>query len=210
MAKTYCRPTEPPAAGRKQEAPCLAATEPIDGATLRSLLLAGSLTKGTNRTFGQLVAEENLWDETLALARDVDARVAFRASWALESAYTGNSLPLEQRAAVLLDDFFRTNNNSVQRIYSKLLCDMLRRKAVTLDDEEAELLAGRCFDLLTDDSVPVAVKVWQVDLLSDLGRRIGWIPESLTDLVRRLSENPECPPAMTSRAKRYLRSLQRK
>jgi len=61
--------------------------------------------------------------------------------------------------------------------------------------------------LLTDEKTPVAVKIWQIELLDDLRTRIGWIEENLTEMVRSLSENPECRPAMAAYARRYLRRV---
>lgn len=105
------------------------------------------------------------------------------------------------------EDFLRSGNTSVQRIYSKILYDMVRRGAVATDALQAEALAGKCFDLLTDEKTPVAVKIWQIELLDDLRTRIGWIEENLTEMVRSLSENPECRPAMAAYARRYLRRV---
>lgn len=197
--------TERPAVRSAREELGLSPQERIDKETLRGILSAGGLTKQTNRTLGRLIAEEKLWDEAMALARSGEAQVAFRSAWALEWAYTMDARPVEVRFRRFFEDFLRSGNTSVQRIYSKMLCDMVRRGAVATDDLQAEELAGKCFDLLTDEKTLVAVKIWQIELLDDLRSRIGWIEENLTEMVRSLSENPECRPAMAAHARRYLR-----
>ena len=118
---------------------------------LQGILSAGGLTKQTNRMLGRLIAEEKLWDEAMELARSDEAQVAFRSAWALEWAYTMDAHPIEARFRRFFEDFLRSDNTSVQRIYSKMLCDMVRRGAVATDALQAEELAGKCFDLLTDE-----------------------------------------------------------
>ena len=132
------------------------------------------------------------------------SRIAFRASWALEWAYTLDPRPVEERFPGFLEDLLRSDHASVQRIYSKMLCDMMRRGAVAPDDAQAAALAGKCGELLLSQTAPVAVRVWQIELLDDLRGRIGWVEENLTDIVREVSERPDCPPAMATCARRYL------
>ena len=207
MKGIYKRTEYPTAARSAREELGPPPQERIDKEMLQGILSAGGLTKQTNRMLGRLIAEEKLWDEAMELARSDEAQVAFRSAWALEWAYTMDAYPIEARFRRFFEDFLRSGNTSVQRIYSKMLCDMVRRGAVATDALQAEGLAGKCFDLLTDEKTPVAVKIWQIELLDDLRTRIGWIEENLTEMVRSLSENPECRPAMAAYARRYLRRV---
>ena len=155
--------------------------------------------------WGTLIVGGALWDEALRMARTADPKAAFRAAWALEHAYVCAPEAVEER----FDEFFRTwlatDSSSVQRIFSKMLCDMLRRRVVTLDDDRLADLVACCFDRLTAPSTPSAVAVWQIELLDGCAARVGWIGEQLEAIVRSMSERPDCLPSMASYARRFLR-----
>ena len=154
MKGIYKRTEYPTAARSAREELGPPPQERIDKETLQGILSAGGLTKQTNRMLGRLIAEEKLWDEAMELARSDEAQVAFRSAWALEWAYTMDAHPIEARFRRFFEDFLRSDNTSVQRIYSKMLCDMVRRGDVSTDAQHAEELAGKCFDLLTDEKTP--------------------------------------------------------
>lgn len=187
----------------------LSSEDEITSDTFRDLMLVGGLTKGMNSTLGALIVEEGLWNAGLELARSDEKSVAFRASWALEWAYTVEPLQIERRFETFFRDFLHADSESVQRVYSKMLCDMLRRGAVVLKDDDAEAVAERCFELLTADTTPVSVKVWQIELLYDLIPRFDWIGDNLTAVVRTMSESPECTPALAAHARHYFNRLRR-
>ena len=130
MKGIYKRTEYPTAARSAREELGPPPQERIDKETLQGILSAGGLTKQTNRMLGRLIAEEKLWDEAMELARSDEAQVAFRSAWALEWAYTMDAHPIEARFRRFFEDFLRSDNTSVQRIYSKMLCDMVRRGAV--------------------------------------------------------------------------------
>lgn len=204
MATIYRQPpSQPHDAHDARESVGLRPHDRLDKETLRTLL-AGSFGKEMNRTLGRLIAREEAWDAAMELVRSGEERIAFRASWALEWAYTLDPRPVEERFPGFLEDLLRSDHASVQRIYSKMLCDMMRRGAVAPDDTQAAALAGKCGELLLSQTAPVAVRVWQIELLDDLRGRIGWVEENLTDIVREVSERPDCPPAMATCARRYL------
>ncbi len=177
---------------------------------LEKAILSGGLTRKMNTLAGSLIAEENLWDEAMDLSRSADGRTAFRASWGLEWAYCLAPEEIESRWNRFLDDFLASNSESVHRVYSKMICDIMRREAATLSDGQAARLAEKCFDLLIDPDTAVAVKVWQIELLHDLSPRIGWIEENLTETVRTMSESPDCTPAIAAHARHYFRRLAKK
>lgn len=151
-----------------REASGIAPGERITVDMLENVLSSGMLTRKMNTVMGSLIVEENLWDEAMMLARNGDERTAFRASWGLEWAYNQEPEQLESRWNLLFEDFLASSNDSVHRVYSKMICDMLRRGAVTLSDDDAVRLAEKCFDLLIKPETAVAVKVWQIELLADL------------------------------------------
>lgn len=173
--------------------------------TLRDLVMSRRLTQKMNCIIGSLIVEENLWDSALALSYDTEPKVAFRISWSLEWAYTLKPEMIECRFAEFLVIFISTDNGSVQRVFSKMLCDMTRRGTIVMSDDEAIAVAEKCFGLLTCTDTAVAVKVWQIELLSDLSTRIEWIDEHLTGIVSNMSENKECTPAIAAAARHYFK-----
>lgn len=173
--------------------------------TLSDLVMSRRHTQKMNCIIGSLIVEENLWDSALALSYDTEPKVAFRISWSLEWAYTLKPEMIECRFAEFIVIFIDTDNSSVQRVFSKMLCDMTRRGTIVMSDSDAIAVAERCFGLLTCTDTPVAVKVWQIELLSDLSARIEWIDEHLTGIVRNMSENKECTPAIAATARHYFK-----
>ena len=127
------------------------------------------------------------------MAREAEPKVAFRAAWALEYAWKLWPEGIEMRFGRLLEVLLASSNVSVQRIFSKMAYELLRRQAVSLADGEAEALVACCFDRL-------------LDLLA---ARIDWVGEQLEAIVRQLSEAPDCTPAIASCTRRYLRRRRR-
>lgn len=181
--------------------------EVITTQTLEDIILVGGLTKKMNVLLGSLIAEEELWTEAMDLAMSDRDQLAFRASWALEWAYSSNMERFAEFIPRFFGDYLKAMNHSVNRVYSKMLCDMIRRRAITLTDGEAEQVAVKCFDLLVNPETAVAIKVWQIELLSDLRSRFDWIEEELTAVVRAMSENPGCTPAEAAHARHYFKRL---
>ncbi len=215
MRKVYKHISKPEHSSAPREAFGIGRGEEITVERLEEAL-AGRFARKMNATAGSLIVEENLWDEAMALARrgsngggnrNGGDKIAFRASWALEWAYNMAPEQIEARWARFFEDFLSSRNDSVHRVYSKMVCDMMRRGTVALSDDDAERLAEKCFDLLISADTAVAVKVWQIEILSDLAARIDWVGETLTETVRTMSESPDCLPAMAAHARHYFKKL---
>lgn len=177
---------------------------------LEDIVLKGTaLEKKYNTVIGALIAEEGLWDLAINLSGSGQRQVAFRSSWGLEWAYNLNPSEIEKRKDIFLRHLLDSQNESVNRVFSKMLFDMMRRGAVSLTDDEAERVAEKAFDLLINEDTPPAVKVWQIELLKEMIPRMDWIEENLTAIVTAISEDPECSPAMAAHARHYFRDLRR-
>lgn len=183
--------------------------EAITAGTLAGLLIAGGLTKKMNTVIGSLIAEEGLWTEAMDLAMSGDDKLAFRASWGLEWAYSTNTESFGGFIPRFVEDLLRTRNHSVNRVYSKMLCDMMRRGALRPDTAQAEKIAEKAFDLLISPDTPTAVRAWQVELLADLRGTLDWVEENLTAIVRDMSEKPDCSPGEAAQARHYFRMLEK-
>jgi len=210
MSKVYKHISKPEHARPAREEIGIGAEETIYAATLHSLLRAGGLTQKMNTVIGSLIVEEDLWEAALDLAMSSDHKTAFRASWALEWAYAMNMDYFERFIPRFFRDYLSATNESVNRVYSKMVCDMTRRGVLGLSDDEALRVTEKAFDLLVNPETAVAVKVWQIELLSDLSGRIDWIEENLTEIVRAMSEKPDCTPAEAAHARHYFRRLEKR
>lgn len=210
MSRVYKHISRPEHSRPAREELGISPDEIIDVSMLRMLLHARGLTKKMNAVVGSLIAEEGLWEPALDLAMSDDAQTAFRASWALEWAYATNMDYFERFIPRFFEDYLSATNESVNRVYSKMVCDMMRRGALTLTDEQALAVAEKAFDLLVNPGTAVAVKVWQIELLSDLSGHIDWIEENLTEIVRAMSEKPDCTPAEAAHARHYFRELEKR
>ncbi len=164
--------------------------------------------KGMNVFLGRTIINEDLWDDARRLVSDADPQIAFRAAWALQWAMEHHSLPLTDHSAHITHVFLDSRNGSVLRIYSKLLLEIMRKTDV--DNKTAERIAEKAFGLLLDPQTKVAVKVWLMEILENLSAKIDYVNENLTECIERLSEAPDCSPAMTSHARRVLRRIKRK
>lgn len=146
---------------------------------------------------GYLILKYGLWEEAMNLGMTDSRQIAFRATWALEWAYSQSydDLP-EWFADRMVDDFVASRNGSLHRVYSKMLCDMMRFGGFRPTDGQADRLAEKCFDLAIGPQTRGAVKFWCLDTLCELAPRIDWIPDALEGLLQRISEEPDCPPGM--------------
>lgn len=163
------------------------------GEAFREAMLSGNLSRESVQRWGERIVLEKLWEEALQMAREGEPKVAFRAAWALEYAWKLWPEGVVTRFGRLLEVLLASSNVSVQRIFSKMAYELLRRQAVSLADGEAEALVACCFDRL-------------LDLLA---ARIDWVGEQLEAIVRQLSEAPDCTPAIASCTRRYLRRRRR-
>lgn len=170
--------------------------------------LAGDLGPSMGKLYGQLIVRHNLWETAIRLSQHADPKIAFRSSWALANAYEKNRAYFAgDFSHEFLETYLESTNGSVQRSFSKILCDMLRRKLISPDIETQEKIAEKTFGLLIDTETKVAVKVWAMEILFDMAPEFDWVNEYLEDVIRTELQR-ECPaPAMISHGKKVLRRL---
>lgn len=178
---------------------------------LEMLLTTNGLTKQMNKLFGQFIVEENLWTMAMNLAMGDDDKIAFRSSWAVEWAYTISPEHFRHNYSErLILDFINTSNDSVHRVYGKMLYDLIVNDVLTLDDDQVTAIAEKCLDRTINSNTNVAVKVRFMKLLQLLTPRIEWLEATLTDIVRDHSTDPDCTPAMAAYARHYFKWLSMK
>lgn len=166
----------------------------------------GELDVSMKEHGGRRIIDEELWVEAMELAFHPDPRVAFRASWALESAYfasPGGMLPHMER---FVDVFLEATNQSVHRQYSKMLCDMQRSRMVVVDDVRLARIAEKSYDLLVAHDTRPAVMVWCMEILFDISPRLDWVGEALREALHMIMENNPSR-GVANRASKMLRKL---
>lgn len=155
--------------------------------------LAGEFGPGMDERFGRQIVEKGLWKEALSLAFHEDGRVAFRASWALEWAYFHDRRLFEPFVGLFLENYQSAENPSVHRHYTKMLCDMIRRKMFEPDMSQAGIIAEKTFDLLIGATTKSAVRVWAAEILYELLPRLEWVGENLSEVLRMQMETMPTP-----------------
>lgn len=161
---------------------------------------------GMNERYGRVIVDEEMYATAISLSAASDHRVRFRASWALEWAFFLDPERFAPYTAQFFESFLRSSDGSVHRHYTKILCHMLRDGRLTPDDAQAGGLAEKCFDLLIDPGVRVAVKVWCSEILFELSPRIDWVRENLPDTLRDQMERFPTP-GMVNHGNKLLRRI---
>ncbi len=168
--------------------------------------LSGELDSTMKELVGRIIVRDALWGEAIELALHPDPRLAFRASWALEWAYFDSPEDLLTHIDCFVEAFLKSENGSVHRQYSKILCDMQRRQIIVFDDIRLSQISEKAFDLLVSPDVRTAVKVWCIELLFDASLRLDWIRDALNDILQHIMEsNPSR--GLANRASKVLRRL---
>jgi hypothetical protein len=162
---------------------------------------------GMKAVVGYVILRYDAWEAAMNVGLDGEGKAAFRATWALEWAYEWadpNDLP-EWFFDRLADDFARSPNGSLHRVYAKMLCDRMRFGGVRPTSEQAERLAERCFDLVIDRRTKTAVTFWCLEILAELAPRVDWVAGELPATLRHISEAPDCTPGMRVATRELLR-----
>lgn len=149
---------------------------------LRKILSVRATSRFGER-IGRLIAREGLLAETIDLGTDPDPRIAFRASYALEYAFAADPKRMEPHLSAFVDRYAEVSCHGAQRHFSKILALLLRQKSRRLDDRRLDRTIEVTFDRMIDRSVPVAVKVWAMEILARLADERPWIGEQLGDTI---------------------------
>ncbi len=164
---------------------------------------------GMKAMVGYIILKYGVWEEAMNAGHTGGSKTAFRASWALEWAYEqaeSGDLP-EWFFDRVADDFCTSQNGSVQRIYAKILCDMMRFGGARPTGEQIENLAEKCFGLVIEPRTKTAAMFWCLEILTELAPRVEWVAEELPETVRRISETTDCSPGMKVATREILKRL---
>jgi hypothetical protein len=189
------------------------------------------LDGGMKAIVGYIILRYGAWEAAMNVGRDNRFRSSFRAVWALEWAYEqaadirvgrggrGAREAHEQAGAEraenlpewffdrMVDDFTASSNDSLHRIYGKMICDRMRFGGIRPSDRQAERLAECCFDLVILPGSGVAVQIWALEILAELAPRLDWVARELPDTLRHISVAGDCSPGMRVATREILRRL---
>ena len=179
------------------------------------------LAEQINQTLGKvkvlqltsaLLAESTAGADLLALTLHPKKEIAFRAAWILENLFWADPLRFIDDIDDLATKLPLVKNESSLRHYFKILIQLTDKRidkqiAQKISAMDMEPVISRCFDLLIDESSPIALKVFAMELLFNLRHREDWITETLIGQIQLLMEDGG--PAIRARGRMVLRKLMR-
>ncbi len=192
---------------------------------------------GMKAMVGYIILKYGAWEQAMDAAQSGASTTTFRAAWAMEWAYEqaeSGDVP-EWFFDRVTGDFCASGNGSLQRIYAKMICDMMRfgdgrnvsstearrsaagrRGKVEGDNADcgtrptggqAESLAEKCFDLVIAPGTKTALKFWCLEIICELSPRLDWVAEELPATLLRISEAPDCTPGLRVATREILKRL---
>jgi hypothetical protein len=181
-------------------------TLPVTEEQLCRFLDENFIGGGMKPAVGHLILKYGLWSEAMNIGMSAEHHLAFRASWALEWAYEQCSPEVLPAwfANRMTADFVASTNGSLHRVYAKMILDQMRFGGHIPPEAQVESLAEKCFDLLINPSTRGAVRMWCMEILSELAPRTDWIADALTATALTISQQPDCPPGISMACRRVL------
>lgn len=130
-----------------------------------------------------LIIENKMYPMMLALACHPDHKIAFRAAWGLEHAYTDYPADFKPYVAGFVRSFSRISDESVKRCYGKIMSHMLRKGDCRPTGREAEMIAETVCRWITQEKAKIANRVNCIEILHVLADRVEWVDSVLEDIL---------------------------
>ena len=135
------------------------------------------------QTFWELIEES----DTLNLSKEDLEKFKFRSSYILETAYCKDPNLFFPYLHQFFELFPKVTNGSMRRHFAKIC--FLAIKAGNRP-QNIETIATTCADWIIDPQTRVAVKVWALDILTELAKTEKWIMELLPEVIVSQTKNP--------------------
>ena len=174
-------------------------------------LLLGDFEPNFGERVGRMVYDNDLYIIALGLATEREklllpaadqAKVAFRAAYALEYAFFINQEHFISKCIhAFIESFSLTKNRSAHRHFGKIMTTLLQTKRLILNPEQAMSVAEAAASWLADPKSKVAVQIWTLKILSLLAPQVEWVTEILPDVIALLSLHPTPAMEVTLRQK---------
>jgi len=152
--------------------------------------------------WGKLILDRELFDPVMDLAvQSARGIVPFRAAYALERAFLAAPERFEPYHGRFIHDYCTATHPSTWRHFGKIMALLLKRKKLTLSDEQLNRIAETAVLRLVDPSIAVGVRVWSLDILFYLKEKVDWIENEWPEIIGQLKIDPS--PGMISRLRRF-------
>lgn len=136
-----------------------------------------------------------------------DARICFKASWALEHILLSEKKLLLTYATPSIEAFLKNSNWSALRSITKLIMKLLSLN-YPLTQEQEEMIINKTYDILEDSECPIAVRCNGYDILYYLSVKHYWLIDELKNKMQLDIEKNQSA-ALVSRSKSIYKKLKR-
>ena len=154
---------------------------------------------------GQLIVANNLFSEAFDLGKTGPDQLAFRATWALDFAFSYAPERLSDSCGQIVDNYLRASYSGVIRLYSKMLVRVLSVPGADLSSDRIDRIAEVTFTRLIDAAVPPSIRVWCMEILYRLPHQESWIDEELYEVLDWYRQSHL--PSLRSRAGKLYRKI---
>lgn len=148
-----------------------------------------------------VLTDPAIFDEVLNLIFQENKQIAWRAAWIIDNATEKYPELLIPHIPAIIDLFLRTNNSSLQRIFTRIL---IRHK---IPDHSIGTVFDRCFQLLSPIHA-VAVRANAMQVLYNITEQWPDLKPELAMVIGGMLEEAE-DAGIISKAKNLLKKLRR-
>ena len=130
-----------------------------------------------------VLKEPSLFEPLLEMAFNSQDRDSHRAAWIVELLCLDDIGIIEDHLSFFTDHLNNLTNDSAKRPMAKI-CSLIchPKNGLQLSSLQKEKIISSCFDWMIDDSA-VAVKVYAMTALFQIGRGIEWIYPALLEIL---------------------------
>ena len=131
----------------------------------------------------QVLEEPELFNSLLILSFNTTYSDSHRAAWIVELLCLQDIKFIEEHLDYFVNHLNILINDSAKRPMAKicsLICDP--KKGLTLSISQKKKMTSACFDWMIDDSA-VAVKVYAMTTLYELGKTTDWVHPALLEIL---------------------------
>lgn len=154
---------------------------------------------------GRLIVANDLFAEAFDLGKTGPDQLAFRATWALDFAFSYDSARLSDFCGQIVDNSLQASYSGVIRLYSKMLVKLLSIQGADLSSDRIDRIAEVTFTRLIDAAVPPSIRVWCMEILYRLPHQESWIDEELYEVLDLYRQSHL--PSLRSRAGKLYRRI---
>lgn len=143
-----------------------------------------------NKYMGNLILEQNLFGLMMDIICKEKGNISFRAAWAVEYAFLKQPDSFLNFVPQFITYFHKTENESVRRLYGKIMYILLSKKWLVTDIDTAESIAETVCQWLTSPKAKIGNKIWCLNILQILNSQVEWITEVMENIIAKESVSP--------------------